>query len=411
MASFAIAQVFWPAAQQERIYSLVTFALKTPWIFLKTRVNKQAIPDLLQIALTLYSELRSREFKLVPMTSLFLLVCTSWSYFVLSTRNHTRRRRENVAKTRSALEALLTIICPSCSLWPKRYTKLAQAASLSGRESLSLPLSALMDDIYAGTIELRDPIGDLPSLLDGNTRVYAWAVKIQLGYTRCFMVLDWLVFMKYGKQPALGSTTSPELGIGPLENIVLPLVCDRTEPVHNLDMLPYVHITQFIQHLKTKTHNPTGTSNNENTTIIEFTTLSPGISFLSTTYIAATIPFLPRKHTRACHPASANGVPDLPQRTTTSLLISLEHVIEVLKLQSPKPQRPLTIDTVTNVSKEYAGALVRAHDALEEDSALRQSFVESWGQMAWREHRFLLAWEAALFENRSLERWVVVVHT
>ncbi|KAH7923480.1 hypothetical protein BV22DRAFT_1130626 [Leucogyrophana mollusca] len=489
MVSPIFDRVFWAAVQRERIQTF--FAIALNW---RTWIKSQWIPDfqlyglrpeilfLSNLPRTWIESQWISDFQLhglqpeILVLSLPILATFVWAFL----RHHARTQREDVSQTHSALEALLAIASPTCSLWPRRYIDLARAAALRPARRFALPLSALMDDIYTGAIELRDPVEDLPRLLGRGTPVYAWTIALRVERTWFFAVLDWLAFAKVDNFRGFLMLTDLMLSfaIGVLRSaavvppqstpipdpLVLPLISicrgAHLDVVHALDTLPYAHLEQFIGALKARHSNSINTLESRTTprtrTIFEFTALAPGVSFLSAAYIAAAVPFLPRRHTRSdlSHPsrgsrntpdagnpqgnASSQGT-DLPQRTTTPLQISLPRVIELLKLHA------LTIQSITNVSRAYAALLVETHDALggeqvrrEDDSLGRceddspahhdahglmdhhaqdqdrdqgsaQAFITKWGPSAWREHRFLLAWEAALFASGSLERWVVVL--
>ncbi|KAG0695191.1 hypothetical protein DFH29DRAFT_283250 [Suillus ampliporus] len=76
-----------------------------------------------------------------------------------------RSPMKNSQRARTALQALQTVIVPTCSLWPARYINLVQYASTNGTGSnIIIPLSMFLQDVCDGVIELRDPVSDLEDL-------------------------------------------------------------------------------------------------------------------------------------------------------------------------------------------------------------------------------------------------------
>jgi hypothetical protein len=69
----------------------------------------------------------------------------------------------------------------------------------------------------------------------------------------------------------------------------------------------------------------------------------------------------------------------------------------------------LTVKAVSNISEEYATQLNMIGRELETDRRMRALLISQWGIEGWREHRFLMAWEAALFKVGYLMKWNVVV--
>jgi hypothetical protein len=90
-------------------------------------------------------------------------------------------------------QALLTVLTPTCSIWPPFYLALVHRARYSKPKSIILPLFKLMDDIYSGQIELRDPQNDLPGLLRDHLCVDACFFRLEIEATSRVAVLRWLL--------------------------------------------------------------------------------------------------------------------------------------------------------------------------------------------------------------------------
>jgi hypothetical protein len=96
-------------------------------------------------------------------------------------------------KTDVPLQALLTVLTPSCSIWPSSYLALVRRARTSKSQTIKLPLFKLLKDVTYGQIELRDPQNDLPDLLRDHCRVYAWFVCLEVEISCQIAVLRWLL--------------------------------------------------------------------------------------------------------------------------------------------------------------------------------------------------------------------------
>ncbi|KAF8913526.1 hypothetical protein CPB85DRAFT_553845 [Mucidula mucida] len=146
-------------------------------------------------------------------------------------------------------------------------------------------------------------------------------------------------------------------------------------PLH-LNTIPHSQIHAAI---KSHLNNRTGS------TVLEFTTLASNVPWMSREFILSAVPFLRRA-----------GTP-------TPLLTSL---LDVLKIDDAR------IKTVENVSRQYAALLITtAEFELTEERATRSEFINRFGMQMWREHRFLLIWEAALLNAGLTCRWIVVFET
>jgi len=103
-----------------------------------------------------------------------LLLAIAWPWLHGRTRDDTR--------VRAALQALLTVITPSCSLWPSRYTKLVKQASISPDNRIMLPLHIFVHDVLDGVVEVRDPLNDLVDLIRATgINANGWNICLSVG--------------------------------------------------------------------------------------------------------------------------------------------------------------------------------------------------------------------------------------
>lgn len=156
-----------------------------------------------------------------------------------------------------------------------------------------------------------------------------------------------------------------------------------------LDFVPYIELESTIRNAQVCLRPG-------HTVSFEFTAIAPKIPFLSDQFIFCSYPFMPRKFT---------PTPQVSYRTSTPLLISLPRIIEILVSGTSTT----TIETVSNVTAERAGALQLLEQELTTNRALRSAMVGKWGLKGWREHRFKLTWETALLQAGCLARWSITI--
>lgn len=115
--------------------------------------------------------------------------------------------------------------------------------------------------------------------------------------------------------------------------------------------------------------------------VLEFTSLSNHISFLSTTHILCLIPFQTHR---------------------------LPHLLsDVLAIINDTPH--FRLSTLTNTTAAYADTLAALSTKLTYDPVARKQSVDDLGIKEWRERRLMLEFEAALMRKGWLERWDVVL--
>jgi len=103
-----------------------------------------------------------------------------------------RHLKEDHTHTRVALQALVTVITPTCSFWPSRYIELASVL----RSHIDIPLEVIIKDTIDGVIEFRNPIDNLVDLIGSGATVNGHTVRITIGWkwwTNCF---EWWMLAK-----------------------------------------------------------------------------------------------------------------------------------------------------------------------------------------------------------------------
>ena len=91
-------------------------------------------------------------------------------------------RKEARNELGDPLQALLTVIAPTRSLWPPSYSALVNDARIARRKVIKIPLYQLLSDVSTGRMELRDPQLDLCDLFQDTLCVYGWGIRLSIGY-------------------------------------------------------------------------------------------------------------------------------------------------------------------------------------------------------------------------------------
>ena len=86
--------------------------------------------------------------------------------------------------------ALLQVITPRSSSWPRKYTSLAK-----WNNSLQLPLKFVIQDILAGEIELRSPNETLQRILSANGQLQIDTWHLFLSYGMLWPVIIYRSFL------------------------------------------------------------------------------------------------------------------------------------------------------------------------------------------------------------------------
>ncbi|KAK0241545.1 hypothetical protein EDD85DRAFT_948625 [Armillaria nabsnona] len=232
------------------------------------------------------------------------------------------------------LQALSTVIIPTRN----RSQSIKNTVNWKDQR-MEISLTALVENIKSGAIEMRNPRADLSGMFRERLKVYGWTIGLDVKPVWSAKTMSWLLkghFLcsKVSKAPAL---------------LLLP---EGPSTLH-LDTLPHSEIdsciTSFIKSLAVGS-----------TATIEFTTISPQIVWMSKDFILCS----------------------LPLRTSTPLLVSFAGVLSVCA--------PARIKSVVNISERYADTLSSSAERLVEDRADRIAFIDQYGLDMWRERQFFM---------------------
>ncbi|KAF8844825.1 hypothetical protein BDN67DRAFT_962265 [Paxillus ammoniavirescens] len=303
----------------------------------------------------------------------FLFLFALLTLFFIVLRSH----EEDRTRTRTALQAILTLITPTCSLWPTRYIELARRAGSVSHSRISVPFEAIVGDVIEGIIEFRDPINDLADLLGSGVKVYGCTIGMSIEWKWWIEAFEWWIVAKPSKMPGHPSGSPPNSRTASslrLSLFLSPLA--STPPTSGahicLDCLPPGIIPSL---------NPGSKA------ILEFTSFSTCLRTLSTAQIISTLPFI-----------LSQALPRRPQ--------SLSSVLEHLAVSHDSD---LVIDSFVNVSADYGHELGRVYNSISGEQRTRTMWVEAFGIRAWRRDLFLVALEAALVRRGWIERWAIEV--
>jgi hypothetical protein len=362
-----------------------------------------------------------------------ILVSALLVYTCLFRRRRSSSQPSGDLRICAPLNAVLTFLTPTSSVWPTSYLPNARHSILDGRATFSLPLHTLFDDVISGAIELRNPAVDLPAFILRVHRPRGWAVMpyikpswhihavmrtvcLQLAsfaplvgakpfnssseFTIC---ASWLhILTKYMTAYPLSRTSFSIASLSKSQNKV---TSSQELTMFVLDAVPYPCLTPHVRTLQTSLL--PGAS-----AILGFSTIGSLVSVWSAAYIQASIPFFGRRHiTRASRKIidlnRGSNIAHCPSldMTPTPLLTTLAHILKLLA-SGPVPS---AVESVQDVSDQYASYLERYVQELTNIPKVRDRFISQWGVIGWREERLLVSWEAALFRARLMSRWVVFV--
>jgi hypothetical protein len=121
---------------------------------------------------------------LVLLCCLFLLMPICFLAF--------SRPQEDHIHTRVALQALVAVVVPTCSLWPSHYIELARVL----RSHIDIPLEVIIKDTIDGVIEFRNPINDLADLIGAGVSVNGRPIRINIGWKWWINCFEWWMLAK-----------------------------------------------------------------------------------------------------------------------------------------------------------------------------------------------------------------------
>lgn len=104
--------------------------------------------------------------------------------------NVSSSRRNELARTSSALKALSKVLIPTTSLWPACYLDFIDRRLGHGRR-ISIPAGTLVEEVLAGRLELRNAAEDLPLLLGNGVFVDGWEVVLEVGWKEKYEAMKW----------------------------------------------------------------------------------------------------------------------------------------------------------------------------------------------------------------------------
>lgn len=103
-----------------------------------------------------------------------------------------------ISQARQALDALLSILSPTRSLWPSFYTRIAKRSGIFETRQLDIPASRLINDVATGVIQLRDAENDLEDFLEDRVCVDGWRIRVAVDWDLRYRVMKWTERMQEG---------------------------------------------------------------------------------------------------------------------------------------------------------------------------------------------------------------------
>ncbi|KIK63752.1 hypothetical protein GYMLUDRAFT_40817 [Collybiopsis luxurians FD-317 M1] len=316
-----------------------------------------------------FSGLQQRERSLIAaigfgLSILFYLV--SISVFLRYTRKKTKSAKSTlnsssfVNRHQQIHRALSSFIVPTPqgrSRFPADFYLASTQISSSNVNAIKLDLAIFLARLLSGRLELReDSLGSLESLVKGSLCVDEYQTTLSVGKKMWADVASWILLGSYGSSG------------GAMANK------NSTQGVLDLDFVPYGSLESTIKSLVLSL--PFGSR-----AVVEFTTLSPHIKWLSKDFALCAVPFLYSRQDS-----------QMEAPTPTPMLLSLNQVIAILSLRCYSPS--LGIISCTNSSADFSTNLQRLA------RELAPCHVEQ---------KALHLWQAALLNAGLIHRWVVVV--
>ncbi|KAK0441866.1 hypothetical protein EV421DRAFT_1904458 [Armillaria borealis] len=280
------------------------------------------------------------------LLSLLLVPCLLLFVTISSASKRAYKPKEN-----AHLQALSTVVIPT-----RNHSQSIKYSVKWKDRQMELSLSALVEKVKAGVIELRNPREDLSDMFRERLKVHGWRIGLDIEPVWSTRTMGWLL-----KGHFLCSVASK----GPP-----PLLLSENPSTLHLDAVPYSQMEASVaSFIKSLTAGSTAT--------IEFTTISPQIAWMSKEFVLCSLPW----------------------RTSTPFLVSLTSILSICA--------PAMIKSVVNISNKYANTLNNEVERLVEDRTKRIAFMNQYGLEIWRERRFLMYWEAGLLDAGHVTRWMV----
>ncbi|KAF8623501.1 hypothetical protein AX15_006284 [Amanita polypyramis BW_CC] len=300
-----------------------------------------------------------------------------------SVLGHSFSRKHAKGPKDKTLQHLINVFTPTSVSWEHDYSKLFMYKKYEKLATIQIHLSKILQDLYNGSLELRDE-RDLQPLLSGRLRVSGWTISLSI------RSLWWWFRTAYHlalARSSLGVRRTPNAGKPPQLSVeylqCMGAAIEDEDPLskavfYDLDSITYGHLESAIRGIKR--------SQVKKSIILEFTTLGLHVSHLSPLLIMCAVPFL----------EDESG-----KRTSTPLLLSLRHMVELLSNSAFK------IRSICDVSSTHTNLLRQSNQQLLVDKSIRMTFTGNKSLERWRKARLLLAWEAALLADGHLVKWRV----
>ncbi|GJE87103.1 hypothetical protein PsYK624_031860 [Phanerochaete sordida] len=366
------------------------------------------LPDLQQRILALDLPRHSTALRSAELFWLYSLSALSALVLVPVLLLHRRAKPESPRspRLRAPLDALLGLVTPTTSVWPAPYRATARHSIAGPAAALAVPVSRLLADVVGGSLELCGA-AELQRFVAGTLERHGWRIVPRVGLAwRVYVVCRIACMCAAAWRPSIfHRTANVDTMPVKLSRLTAP---DKAAPaLHklapdmtmlSLDAVPFSKLESHIRALQRSL--PPGSS-----AVVGFSTRGGSMSYLSTAFVQASIPYFARRHAIARPAPPGGGIAPTLGVEPAPLLTSLDRVLRLLAHGGAA----LSVESVQNVSAQYASFLERYVQELTEQAAVRARFVARWGMAGWREERLLVAWEAATFRAGLMSRWAVYV--
>ncbi|KAL4067759.1 hypothetical protein V8B97DRAFT_1915362 [Scleroderma yunnanense] len=300
-----------------------------------------------------------------------------------------RHRTQDQIRVRAALHALLTVIAPSCSLWPSRYTKLVKQASVSPDNCIVLPLHMFIQDVLDGVVELRDPLKNLADLTHTGVKANGWNICIGIDPRSWVNTLGFYFTHKLDRVlAAFGWPTLRSVSAIQSKAVAkIPVLRSSCDPFRLLLWLSSdANVNLDCQPMSDFKEMKPGTR-----LTLEFTSLSPVVRGYGASHVLAILPFV------------------LASRDPLGPLRHPRKLTRILEMLTDKRLGDVVVHSVKNVSTVYQKELARVYERISEDDEFRKMLLNAFGVQRWRHQKFQLALEATLLREGLIEKWVIEV--
>ncbi|KAF9014004.1 hypothetical protein BDQ17DRAFT_1341896 [Cyathus striatus] len=313
---------------------------------------------------------------------------TSFLICVQILKHPFRKQRETTPIPSDIRLALTSFVTPATCSWPSVYDRYLVYLPQKRQRVIKIHTTTMLSNIYESVLEFRD-IDSLSLIFLRNFQTAGWKLVLKFDSLRQLEVLWWITYSQmYACLNYPFKFTDMDAVLEPAETTQegINTATDNATLTFDLDYVPCPLLACAISHIQLRLNYKRGA-------IINFTALSPEVTFLGDSFLAAAIPFLPRNASTRLH-----------VRTCSALLTPVQRHVHLLSSS-------FTIQNMSNVSLKHATRLQLIARDLADDYMKRTEFIEKWGIKSWREQRTMLSWEAGLLKAGILTRWQVVVQS